>query len=495
MTQALPLDPAPSNAASTPRAAATPDALVRPVFERIATAWRQHLGLSYAERIALLDRLHDGTKRWEERLATAIDEDFGSRSKIETAMAEVFIALASIKYIKRHLKSWMRPEARETSWVFMPAKNRVVYQPKGVVGVISPWNYPLQLALVPIAYAIAAGNRVILKPSELTPKTSDALADMLGEVFPPDICAVITGGPEVGIAFSKLPFDHLFFTGSTTVGRHVMRAAAEHLVPVTLELGGKSPVVIHADYPLDKAAERVAVGKLLNAGQTCVAPDYVLVPEGKEDAFVQAFSAAVARLYPTLADNPDYTSIVSDRHYQRLARLRDEARDKGAKVVEVNPANETLAPAKRKLAPTLILSTPETCEVLQDEIFGPLLPVIPYGRLEDAIAHINARPRPLALYYFDRDDDRIKKVLTDTTSGGACINETMLHVGQDDLPFGGVGPAGMGAYHGREGFLTLSHAKAVFHQSRLNSTGLLAPPYGTKIERMLNLLIGKARRR
>ncbi len=474
---------------------ASPDAAVRPIFERMTTAWRERQGLTYAERMALLERLHDGLKRWEERLATAISEDFGNRSKHETALAEVFVPLVTIKFIKRHLKAWMRPEARETSWVFMPAKNRVIYQPKGVVGVISPWNYPLQLAIVPIAFAIAAGNRVILKPSELTPRTSDALASLVAEVFPPDTVAVITGGPEVGIAFSKLPFDHLFFTGSTSVGRHVMRAAADNLVPVTLELGGKSPTLVHNDYPIEKAAERIVIGKLLNAGQTCIAPDYALVPEGKVEAFVSAFRDAVKRYYPTLADNPDYTSIVSERHYRRLLRLRDEAAEKGARIVECNPANETLSPASKKLAPTLIIGAPDACEVLQDEIFGPLFPVVPYTRLEDAIAYINDRPRPLALYYFDRDGDRIKKVLTETTSGGACINETLLHVGQEDLPFGGVGPSGLGAYHGREGFQTFSHAKAVFYQARLNSTGLLSPPYGARLEKLLNLLIGKANRR
>lgn len=470
-------------------------ASVKPVFERIAAAWRERQGLTYAERMALLERLYDGVKRWEERLATAIDADFGSRSKIETAMAEVYLTLATVKYIKKHLKGWMRPEVRETSWVFMPARNRIIYQPRGVVGIISPWNYPLQLALVPIAYAIAGGNRILLKPSELTPRTSDALVSLLSEVFPPDVCAVVIGGPEVGVAFSKLPFDHLFFTGSTSVGRHVMRAAADNLVPVTLELGGKSPAIVHGDYPIEKAAERIAVGKLLNAGQTCIAPDYALVPEGREDAFVRAFQDAVQRLYPTLADNPDYTAIVSERHFQRLVRLRDEAREQGARVVEVNPANESLAPDKKKLAPTLLLAAPDGTEVMQDEIFGPLLPVKTYARLEDAIAYVNARPRPLALYYFDRDDDRIRRVLTETTSGGVCINETLLHVGQEDIPFGGVGASGMGSYHGREGFLTFSHAKAVFYQSRLNSAGLLAPPYGGRIEKLLNLLIGKARRR
>ena len=463
-------------------------------FERVKGAWREHQGLSYHDRMRYLDRFGEAIKQWEERLATAVSADFGNRSRHETALAEIFIPLAAIKYIRKHLRSWMRAESRETSWVFMPAKNKIIHQPLGVCGIISPWNYPLQLALIPIAYAIAAGNRVLLKPSELTPQTADALAAMLAEVFPPDVVSVVTGGPEVGIAFSHLPFDHLFFTGSTNVGRHVMRAAADNLVPVTLELGGKSPVIVHADYPIDKAAERIAVGKLLNAGQTCIAPDYTLVREDQVDAFTTAFQAAVTALYPRLADNPDYTSIVSDRHYKRLTGLVDEARSRGAKVVEVNPANETLDPAKRKLAPTLVIGAPDDTAIMQDEIFGPLMPVVTYQRLEDAIAYINARPRPLALYYFDRDNERTRKVLSETTSGGACVNETLLHVGQDALPFGGVGPSGMGSYHGPEGFYTFSHKKAVFFQARLNTTGLLSPPFGGRLDKMLNLLIGKAKR-
>jgi coniferyl-aldehyde dehydrogenase len=471
------------------------DASVRPAFERLRTAFRERQGLTYGERMAALDRLADAIKRHEERLATAVSGDFGHRSRYETALAEIFVPLSSIKYIKRHLKRWMRPESRETSWVFLPAKNRVVNQPKGVVGIISPWNYPIQLALIPIAYAIAAGNRVLLKPSELTPRTSDALATMLSEVFSPDVVATVTGGPEVGVAFSKLPFDHLFFTGSTAVGRHVMRAAADNLVPVTLELGGKSPVLVHEDFPLDKAAERIVTGKLLNAGQTCIAPDYVLIPRAQTEAFIAAFEAVVRRFYPTLASNPDYTSIVSDRHYRRLASLRDEAASRGARIVEVNPSQEPLPAESRKLAPTLIIGAPDDCALMQDEIFGPLLPVVPYDRLDEAIAYINDRPRPLALYYFDRDTSRIDKVLSTTTSGGACVNETLLHVGQEDLPFGGVGPSGLGSYHGHEGFLTFSHQKAVLYQARLNSAGLLAPPYGGTVDKLLNLLIGKARRR
>ncbi len=481
--------------AATPLEIRLPDDALQPAFERLKAAWNAKQGLSYQERMKLLDRLAGALKRWEERLATAISEDFGNRSRYETALTEIFVPLSAIKYIKKNLRGWMRPSARETSWVFMPAKNRVIHQPLGVVGIIAPWNYPLQLAVVPLAYAIAAGNRVLIKPSELTPRTSEAMQAMLTEVFEPDVVAVVTGGPEVGIAFSKLPFDHLFFTGSTSVGRHVMRAAADNLVPVTLELGGKSPAIVHPEFPLDKAAERIAVGKLFNAGQTCVAPDYTLVREDQVDAFVDAFKAVVGKSFATLADNADYTSIVSDRHYKRLVGLVDEARTRGARIVEINPRGETLAPASRKLAPTLVIGAPDDASLMRDEIFGPIMPIVTYQRLDDAIAYVNARPRPLALYYFDRDGERARKVLSETTSGGACINDTLLHVGQEDLPFGGVGASGIGAYHGPEGFFTFSHKKAVFMQARLNSAGLLNPPYGKTVDRLLNLLVGKTRRR
>jgi coniferyl-aldehyde dehydrogenase len=317
---------------------------------------------------------------------------------------------------------------------------------------------------------------------------------MLAEVFSADVVAVVEGGPDVGAAFSRLRFDHLFFTGSTTVGRHVARAAAENLVPVTLELGGKSPVILHRDYPMAQAVERVVFGKLLNAGQTCIAPDYLLCPEGQEAELEACFRATVARMYPTLLDNPDYTSIAAERHYDRLVRLRDGAAAAGARVVEVNPGSEQLPRERRKLAPTLLFDVPDSAEVMQDEIFGPLLPVVPYRQLDDAIAYVNARPRPLALYYFDRDKDRVDRVLTRTTSGGATVNDTLLHVAQEDLPFGGVGPSGTGAYHGVEGFRTFSHAKGVFEQARLNSAGLLAPPYGKLMNRLLDFLVGKARR-
>lgn len=463
-------------------------------FAHLKQAWKTHQGLTYETRMALLDKLADATKRWEERLADTVSQDFGHRSRHETALAEIFVTLSSIKYIRKHLKGWMKDECRSTAWVFWPASNRLMMQPKGIIGVISPWNYPIQLALIPIAYAIAAGNRVLLKPSELTPETSNALQELLTEVFSSDQVQTIQGGPDIGVAFSKLPFDHLFFTGSTSVGRHVMRAAAENLVPVTLELGGKSPTLIHPEYPLAKAVERLVSGKLLNAGQTCIAPDYVLIHESQVEAFVSLYQETVARFYPTLIENPDYTSVASSKHFDRLSRLCADAKTKGARVIICNPGAETLPENGPKMAPTLLLDVPEACEVMQDEIFGPVLPVVTYRELDEAIEYINARPRPLALYYFDRDSSRIQKVLTRTTSGGVCVNDTLLHVAQEDVPFGGVGPSGMGSYHGKEGFLTFSHAKAVFNQARLNSAGLLAPPYGKRLNGLLDFLIGKAKR-
>ncbi|MCA9516134.1 MAG: aldehyde dehydrogenase family protein, partial [Myxococcales bacterium] len=361
--------------------------------------------------------------------------------------------------------------------------------------VIAPWNYPVQLALTPLSAAIAAGNRVLVKPSEVTPRTSEVLAELVAELFSPRVAAVVTGDREVGVAFAKLPFDHLLFTGSTEVGRHIMKAAAKNLTPVTLELGGKSPTIIHRDFPVDDAMERVVCGKLLNAGQTCIAPDYVLVARDRVDAFVDSFRRTTGRCYPSLADNPDYTSIVSDSHYERLEVYLADATEKGATVIEVNPAGETFDEAGRKLAPMLVTGVSDEMKVMQEEIFGPILPIVPYDTLEDAIAFVNERPRPLALYYFDRDKDRARKVLEETVSGGACVNDVMLHIAQDDMPFGGVGPSGMGAYHGREGFETFSHRKAVFKQARFNLTSLLAPPYGKKIDTLLDFMIGRKKKK
>ena len=383
-----------------------------------------------------------------------------------------------INYLRRNLKGWMRPQKRHVAMQFRPGHARVVYQPLGVVGIMSPWNFPVGLSLMPLATAIAAGNRAMIKPSELTPATSDLLAKMLGEIFAEEQVAVVTGGPEIGAAFSALPFDHLVFTGSTPVGKAVMKAASANLVPVTLELGGKSPVIVGKGSSLESAAASIAFGKLANGGQICVAPDYALVPENDVDAFVAAYDKAVRSLYPDGPASGDYTSVINDRHYGRLRALLDEAHVGGARVVEVGANPEAARTRPHTLAPTVILGATDEMDVLNEEIFGPVLPIVAYRNIDDAIAHINAGPRPLALYYFgDNGEDR-RKVLERTTSGNVTINDTLLHYAQDDLPFGGVGPSGMGAYHGIEGFKSLSHAKGIFEQSRWNLTGALRPPFG-----------------
>jgi len=350
----------------------------------------------------------------------------------------------------------------------------------------------VQLALAPLVQVIAAGNRAMVKPSELVPETAALLHDLIAETFPEDQVTVVTGGPEVGEEFSRLPFDHLVFTGSTRVGKVVMRAAAENLVPVTLELGGKSPTIVGKDFNVRTAAERIIAGKLFNAGQTCIAPDYVLVPSGTRDAFVEACKDAVAKMYPTLLENPDYTSVVNDRHFARLTGLVEDAKPRGARVVELNPAGEKLdaASGKRKLAPTLVLDPNDEMMVMQEEIFGPVLPIVTYQSLDEAIDYVNEHPRPLALYFFSHDKQATDRVLNETISGGVTVNETMLHVAQDDLPFGGIGPSGMGAYHAHEGFASFTKMKPVFRQARMNTTGLLRPPYGKLIDRMLKFLVG-----
>ncbi len=461
------------------------------MLRKMQAAHRKHPYPTYEERIDALDRLERTLLRNKDAICDAISHDFGNRSRHESLVAEVFIVLQHIKYVRGRLAEWMRPSDRETSWAFLPARSDVRYQPLCVIGIISPWNYPVQLALAPLVSALASGNRAIIKPSELTPRTSELLRDMIAEGFDPDHVTVVTGGVDVAEAFSRLPLNHLVFTGSTTVGRMVMRAASENLVPVTLELGGKSPAIINDDFPLDVAARRLMMGKLFNAGQTCIAPDYVLLPEGKREAFVEVCKKTVAEMYPTLATNPDYTSIVSDRHYDRLVSLIAEARDKGARIVEVNPVNETMNREVRKLPLHLVLDAPEEASVMRDEIFGPILPIIGYKTLGDAIEYINERPRPLALYFFGYNQAHVERVLTETISGGVSVNETMAHVAQDDLPFGGVGPSGMGHYHGFEGFEQFSKKKPVFRQSRLNTTGLLRPPFGTVVDTFLKLVLGK----
>jgi coniferyl-aldehyde dehydrogenase len=438
-------------------------------------AWNRAGAPDEKARQGSLDRLEHVLARHGDELADAISADFGNRARQETELLELVPTLNSLRHARRHLRRWMRPEPRHVDWIFQPGKAWVQYQPLGVIGNIAPWNYPLLLALAPMVDALAAGNRVMLKPSEYTPAFSAMLKQRLGEVFAEDEVAVCLGGPDVAEAFSRLPFDHLLFTGSTAIGRKVMQAAAENLTPVTLELGGKSPVVVAPDYGVTRAAKDLAFGKFANAGQTCIAPDYVLAPVGQATAIAEAILAEVRRFYPTIATNPHYTSIISERHFERLQRAIEEARAGGARVL--SHGEETSRDA-RKINPTVVLNPPPDSLLMREEIFGPVLPVLAYETLDGAIAHINAHDRPLALYCLSGDPATREKVLTRTTSGNVTVNGTLLHIAQDDLPFGGVGPSGMGAYHGREGFKRFSHAKGVFQVRGLNPFDLLAPPYG-----------------
>ncbi len=438
---------------------------------------------SEAQRKEWLMALRRMLLREKDALASAVSADFGNRSIDETLMSEILPSLHSIDYAVRNLRKWMKPSKRSVGKQFRPASARVVYQPVGVVGVIAPWNYPLFLSIGPLVSALAAGNRVMLKLSEATPKTSELLKVLLGQVFPEDLVAVILGEAETGIAFSQIPFDHLLFTGATSVGRHVMRAASENLTPVTLELGGKSPAIISVTVPMDQATERLAYGKVMNSGQTCVAPDYVLVPRQRLGDFVRSYQDVVSRFYPTLEDNPDYTAIVNDRHFERLTGYLRDAEDKGAQLVPLFPKHQG-----RRMAHCLILNPSDDMKVMQEEIFGPLLPVIPYDGIEEALAYVRERPRPLALYYFGHDRGEQECVLARSHSGGVCMNDTLMHVAQDDMPFGGIGPSGMGHYHGHEGFLTLSHAKSVFSKGGLNTSKLAYPPYGTTMQKFVKWL-------
>lgn len=433
-----------------------------------------------AQRRQWLDSLRQLLSDDRQALIDAISADFSHRSADETLLAELMPSLHNIHYARRHLTKWMRASRRSVGMAFQPASAKVIYQPLGVVGVIVPWNYPLYLAIGPLVGALAAGNRVMLKLSESTPATGELLKRLFAKVFPEDLVAVVLGEAEVGVAFSRLPFDHLLFTGATSVGRHVMHAAAENLTPVTLELGGKSPAIVSSDVPIQDAAERIAFGKTLNAGQTCVAPDYVLVPKDRVDEFVEAYRKAVTGFYPTLADNPDYTAIINPRHVARLNSYLADATSKGAQVISFYKEAQD-----RRLPFSLLQNVSDDMLVMQDEIFGPLLPIVPYERIEQAFAYINQRPRPLALYYFGYNKAEQNRVLEQTHSGGVCLNDTLLHVAQDDLPFGGIGPSGMGHYHGHEGFLTFSKAKGVFIKQRFNAARLIYPPYGKAIQKLI----------
>nr|WP_294863494.1 coniferyl aldehyde dehydrogenase [uncultured Pseudogulbenkiania sp.] len=440
------------------------------------------------QRLTLLQSLAHLLVDHQAALAEAVSADFGHRSEVETRVLELFPTLEAIRHARHHLPRWMKRQRRGVAFWFWPGQAWVEPQPLGVVGIVVPWNYPLYLALGPLVSALAAGNRVMIKMSEFTPRTGQLLASLLERYLGSKWVQTVNGGVDVARAFSALPFDHLLFTGSTEVGRQVMKGAADHLVPVTLELGGKSPVIVAPGFLPARAAAAIVAGKLLNAGQTCVAPDYVLVPAGERQALLDAIENEAVRRYPHWVDNPDYTTIINPDQLQRLEGLLDDAKAKGAQIRQVNPPSEDWR-IRRAFPLTLVWNCPPEAALLQQEIFGPILPLIEYDSIEAAIAYVNQRPHPLALYLFDDNAQRVRSVLRQTRSGGVTVNETMLHVAQGDLPFGGVGHSGMGHYHGREGFQAFSKLRPVFRQGRPNAIAWMRPPYGSRARWLLKLML------
>ncbi len=432
-----------------------------------------------------------------EELAAAMSADFGNRSHDASMMTDIVGTIGFGKYCLKHIDHWARPDKRSLRFPLplLGAKAEVRYEPKGVIGILSPWNFPVNLSFGPLMQVLAAGNRAMIKPSEFTERTSDVLAQRVAAAFSPEEVAVVTGGPEVAQAFSSLPFDHLVFTGSTATGRKVMQAAAANLVPVTLELGGKSPVILGESADLTRAGERIALGKMLNAGQICLAPDYLLVPEDKEEGAIAAVQLGVHTMYPTLLENDDYASVVTDRHFDRLQGLVADAREKGAEVIEVNPAGEDFSNTNaRKMPLTILRNVTDDMQAMREEIFGPVLPVKTYRTVDEAVGYVNDRDRPLGLYYFGNDSAERERVLSRTISGGVTINDVVMHVSMEDLPFGGVGPSGIGSYHGPEGFREFSHARAVYTQPKIDVAKLagLRPPYGQTTKKAIAREMKKA---
>ena len=437
-----------------------------------------------------LDRVVSMVTKYKSEIISALQDDFGNRDPVMSAATEVDSVIGPMMHAKKNLKKWMKTEKRKAAIAplgsalsLLGAKAEIRYQPKGVVGAISPWNFPLNLALAPLAGILSAGNRVMLKPSELTPASSDLTKLMIEEYFDESEIGVFIGDPEVGAAFSGLAFDHLIFTGGTAIAKHVMKAASENLVPLTLELGGKSPVVVGKSSKIKETATRVMQGKTMNAGQICLAPDYALVPEESVDEFVQATVDVTSEMYPDMKDNDDFTSIINQRHYDRIQGYISDAKEKGAEVVEINPSNEDFSQQPHhKIPPTIILNPTEDMQVMQEEIFGPVLPVKTYRDVSETVDYINSKDRPLGLYYFGEDTKEKDFVLDNTTSGGVTVNDVISHITMEDLPFGGVGPSAMGSYHGYDGFKEFSHAKSVYKQSwlNLNKVAGLVPPYKKK---------------
>lgn len=446
---------------------------------------------SLQQRLERLSRLRQMIEKYQDDFAQAISEDFGNRSLDETRLAETITCLSHIDYYSNNIHQWMKSSKRHIGIYHQPAKGWVSYQPLGVIGIISPWNYPLLLAMGPLICAFAAGNHAMIKPSSAVPRFGALLAKAIAETFSPDLVTVINGGGAISDAFSRLPFDKIAFTGSTEVGKTIMQNASQNLTPVLLELGGKSPVVVQQDMSIAIVAQRLAFGKLWNAGQTCVAPDYIFLPQGKTAEFVEQFRLLVESFYPTLKDNPDYTSIVNPQQYHRLQGYLENARQQGADVIEINPKNEDLTDV-HKIAPTLLTNVTADMHIMQNEIFGPILPILEYQSMDEVLTFITQRPRPLALYYFDDNEQRALDFASKTHSGHFGHNQVLTHVAQDDLPFGGVGASGMGKYHGPEGFFSFSHTRSMMYNPNFYGVKFIFPPFNRKLHRVLyKILLGQ----
>ncbi len=454
---------------------------LQPLLDAQRQAFLQQGISDWRTRVANLDKLAKAIYDHQDQIIKAVMADFGQRSPHETALTEVLSGLMEIRGTRNKIKKWMKPKKVPASLQALPATGYVLYQPKGVLGIMGAWNYPAFLMFSPLIGALAAGNHAMLKPPDATPRTGEVIAELIAKTFDPTLVTVVTGGVQEAIAFSELPFDHLLYTGNTSIGRQVMMAAARNLTPVTLEMGGKSPVIISEGYPMEKAVQRIMLGKTVNAGQTCIAPDYVMVPSGQEESFVAAYTKAISRRYPSLVGNPDITWIINDRHFKRIQGLMEDAVQKGARMVTINPRNEPIPQGVRLIPPTLLTGVTPEMAVMQEEIFGPVLPVMSYRTLDEAIAFVQARPRPLALYCFDEDNSRAMRIIAQTISGGAAVNDTMLHAAHPNLPFGGIGPSGLGAYHGFDGFMEFSHKKGVLVQrSWFSPAMLIKGPYNPK---------------
>jgi coniferyl-aldehyde dehydrogenase len=453
--------------------------------------------VSAETRIDRLERGIDVLIKYHDKVVEAVNTDFTCRPREVSLLTDVGASITAMKHSKKHVRKWMKAEKRPTMFPLnlFGGRSRIEYQPLGVVGIIAPWNFPISMVFSPLAGVLAAGNRTMIKPSEFTPATSALMAEMIAEAYDPKEVAIFDGGPEVGQAFSSLAFDHMIFTGATSIARHIMAAASRNLVPLTLELGGKSPVVISRSANIEKSLGRIMLGKTLNAGQICLAPDYLLVPEEKLHEVIAAAQKAVTQMYPKLLDNEQYTSVINERHYQRLNGYLAQAEERGQKVIPINPAGEDFSQQQGtlKIPPTLIPEPEDDLKMMEEELFGPLLPIRTYREFEETIDYINAKPRPLAAYYFGEDKQEENAFVSRTTSGGVCINDVIMHIMQEELPFGGVGPSGMGAYHGFKGFQTFSHAKSIYRQPKINiaKLGGMLPPYGKATESTIKMQLKK----